>query len=86
MKLGTFMERSITSLRYRHSHQDGYLYDPEPQRRRRYLSHRQVSKVVAIPTATTAVLEIPLYWNYVTWLEPQATRIAGITSNAGIED
>lgn len=46
----------------------------------------QVSKVVAVPSSTTATLEIPLYWNYDTSLSPQATKINGITTNAGIED
>jgi hypothetical protein len=46
----------------------------------------QVSKVIAVPSSTTAILEIPLYWNYDASLSPQATKISGITSNAGIED
>lgn len=46
----------------------------------------QMSKVVATPTSTTATLEIPLYWNYDASLTPQATKINGITKDAGIED
>lgn len=46
----------------------------------------QLSKVVAVPSSTTATLEIPLYWNYDSSLSPQATKINGVTSNAGIED
>lgn len=46
----------------------------------------QVSKVVAVPSSTTATLEIPLYWNYEASLSPQATKISGLTTNAGIED
>ena len=46
----------------------------------------QMSKVIAIPSATSATLEIPLYWNYEASLSPQATKISGLTTNAGIED
>lgn len=46
----------------------------------------QVAKVIAVPTSTTATLEIPLYWNYSASLTPQGTKMSGITSNAGVED
>ncbi|OFZ54552.1 MAG: hypothetical protein A2428_17570 [Bdellovibrionales bacterium RIFOXYC1_FULL_54_43] len=46
----------------------------------------QVAKVVAVPSSTTATLEIPLYWNYRASLSPMATRIHGMTKDAGIED
>ena len=46
----------------------------------------QVSKVIAIPSATTATLEIPLYWKYEASQSPQATKISGMTTKAGIED
>jgi len=46
----------------------------------------QLSKIVAVPSSTTATLEIPLYWNYDSSLSPQATKINGVTTNAGIED
>ena len=46
----------------------------------------QLAKVSAVPTSTTATLEIPLYWNYDVNLSPQATKLGGITKDAGIED
>jgi hypothetical protein len=46
----------------------------------------QVSKVIAVPSSTTATLEMPLYWNYASSLSPQATKMSGLVSNAGIED
>jgi hypothetical protein len=46
----------------------------------------QLNKVVAVPSTTTATLEIPLTWNYASSQSPQALKINGITSNAGIED
>ena len=45
----------------------------------------QLNKVVATPSATTATLEVPLYWNYETALSPQGVKYSGIVSNAGIE-
>ena len=46
----------------------------------------QLAKVSAVPTSTTATLEIPLYWNYDAGLSPQATKLSGITKDAGIEN
>jgi len=46
----------------------------------------QAVKVTAVPTSTTATLEIPLYWNYDASLTPQATKMGGILSSAGIEN
>jgi len=46
----------------------------------------QVNKVVATPTATTAVLEVPLYWAYEPALNPQGVMMTGITSDSGIEE
>lgn len=46
----------------------------------------QLSKVVSVPSSTTATLEIPLYWNYDSTLTPQATKISAITTGAGIEE
>lgn len=44
----------------------------------------QIAKVVSVPDATTAVLELPLNKNYDK--SPQGIRLRGITANAGIED
>ena len=46
----------------------------------------QMAKIVAVPSATTATLEIPLYWNYDPGLTPQGTKVLGVVPNAGIED
>ena len=46
----------------------------------------QVSKVTAVPSSTTATLEIPLYWKYEASQSPQATKLSGLTIKAGIED
>jgi hypothetical protein len=46
----------------------------------------QVSMVTAVPSSTTATLEIPLYWNYQASLTPQAAKVSGVTSKAGIEN
>ena len=46
----------------------------------------QMVKVVSVPSSTTATLEIPLYWKYDSTLAPQATKINGITKDAGVED
>lgn len=46
----------------------------------------QIGKVVAVPSSTTATLEVPLMWNYASNLSPQVTKLGGTTSNAGIED
>lgn len=46
----------------------------------------QLVKVVSVPTSTTATLEIPLYWNFDSSLTPQALKLNGMTTNAGIED
>lgn len=45
----------------------------------------QMAKVGAIPNANTATLEVPLYWDYDAGLHPEATKLNGITKNAGIE-
>ena len=45
----------------------------------------QVSKVVAVPSSTTATLEVPLYWNYTSGKSVQGTKINGLTLSAGIE-
>ena len=45
----------------------------------------QVSKVIAVPSSTSATLEIPLYWNYTSGQSVQGTKINGITASAGIE-
>lgn len=45
----------------------------------------QIVKITAVPSANTINTEIPLYWNFSGSLSPQATRIEGVTSNAGIE-
>ena len=46
----------------------------------------QMAKIVAVPTSTTATLEIPTYWNYNAGLSPQGVKVSGMTTNAGIED
>jgi len=46
----------------------------------------QTVKVVSVPSATTATLEIPLYWSYDPALSPQAVKLSGMTVNAGIEN
>ena len=46
----------------------------------------QTAKVVAAPSPTTATLEVPLYWSYDTSLSPQAVKLSGVTTNAGIEE
>lgn len=46
----------------------------------------QMAKIIAVPTATTATLEIPTYWNYSSSLSPQGVKISGLTTGAGIED
>jgi hypothetical protein len=46
----------------------------------------QLDKVIAVPSSTTATLEIPLTWTYASKLSPQVTKINGITTNAGVED
>ncbi|WP_026841444.1 glycosyl hydrolase family 28-related protein [Citrifermentans bremense] len=45
----------------------------------------QTAKVVAVPSPTTATLEIPLYWSYDTSLSPQGVKLSGVTIQAGIE-
>lgn len=45
----------------------------------------QTAKVVAVPSPTTATLEIPLYWSYDASLSPQAVKLGGMTTTAGIE-
>lgn len=45
----------------------------------------QLAKIVAVPSANSATLEIPLYWNY----DPatiQGTRVRNVVSGVGIED
>jgi len=46
----------------------------------------QLIKISSVPTATTATLEIPLYWNYDASLSPQGTKLGSIRKDAGIED
>lgn len=46
----------------------------------------QMAKIIAVPTSTTATLEIPTYWNYNAGRSPQAVKLSGMTTNAGIED
>lgn len=46
----------------------------------------QMARVAAVPSSTTATLEMPLYWNYVSNLSPQATKVSGLTLDAGIEE
>jgi len=46
----------------------------------------QIVRVIAVPSSTTATLEIPLYWNYSSSLSPQATKYTGFTVGAGMED
>lgn len=46
----------------------------------------QMVKITAVPSATTATLEIPLYWNFDAGLAPQATKINAVTTDTGIED
>jgi len=46
----------------------------------------QMVEVVSVPSATSATLEIPLYWNYSSSLSPQATKYSDLTVNAGMED
>lgn len=45
----------------------------------------QTAKVIAVPSPTTATLEIPLYWSYDASLSPQAVKLGGMTTMAGIE-
>ncbi|ACH38099.1 hypothetical protein Gbem_1079 [Citrifermentans bemidjiense Bem] len=45
----------------------------------------QTAKVIAVPSPTTATLEIPLYWSYDPSLSPQAVKLGGMTTMAGIE-
>jgi hypothetical protein len=45
----------------------------------------QVVKVVAVPSATSAQLEIPLYWTFAA-ATVQGTRLPGVVSGVGIED
>jgi hypothetical protein len=46
----------------------------------------QMVKIVAVPSATSATVEIPLYWNFNASLTPQGTKVQGIVADAGIED
>lgn len=46
----------------------------------------QMVQVASVPSATTATLEMPLYWKYDSSLAPQVTKIKGITKNAGVEE
>jgi len=46
----------------------------------------QTVKVASVPSPTTATLEIPLYWNFDQSLSPQAVKLAGMTTLAGIEN
>jgi hypothetical protein len=45
----------------------------------------QLSRIKRV-TATSATLEIPLYWNYDTRLTPMATKLHYVTRDAGVED
>jgi len=44
----------------------------------------QLAKIISVPSTTTAVLELPLNKNYNK--SPQALKLTGVTSNAGVED
>ncbi|MCM0082098.1 glycoside hydrolase family 55 protein [Geomonas sp. Red32] len=44
-----------------------------------------LNRVAAVPSSTTATLEIQLSWNFSASQSPQATKINGTTSDAGIE-
>jgi len=46
----------------------------------------QTVKVLTVPSSTTATLEIPLYWNFDRALSPQAVKLSGMTTMAGIEN
>lgn len=46
----------------------------------------QLAKLIAPTSGSTATLEIPLYWNYDATKTPQAIKLIGLTSNAGVED
>jgi len=46
----------------------------------------QWAKVISVPTATTAQIDPPLYWNFNGTKSPQAVKATGLTQNAGIED
>jgi hypothetical protein len=46
----------------------------------------QMVKITAVPTPTTATLEIPLYWNYDATKSPQGTRVRELIRNTGVED
>lgn len=46
----------------------------------------QIAKVTAIPTSTTATLEIPLYWTFNPALTAQGTKLNGVIVNTGIEE
>lgn len=46
----------------------------------------QVVRITNTPSPTTARLEIPLYWNYDPALSPEAVKVNGVISRAGIEE
>ncbi len=46
----------------------------------------QLVKIVAVPSSTSATLELPLYWDYDRTLTPQGTKLNGVTRDAGVED
>jgi hypothetical protein len=46
----------------------------------------QLVRVVAVPSSTTATLEIPLSWNYDASRSPQGTKMNGLVKDAGVED
>lgn len=46
----------------------------------------QIARVVAVPSSTRAILEIPLYWKYDPAQSPEGTKLNGVTSRAGIEE
>ena len=46
----------------------------------------QWAEVKAVPTATSATIDPPLFWNSNITKSPQAMKAAGITKDAGIED
>ena len=46
----------------------------------------QVNKVVSTPTATTATLETPIYWNFNAVRNPELVVLTSVASEAGVED
>lgn len=46
----------------------------------------QTVKIVEVPSAKTAVVEIPLYWNFDAKLTPQGTKVIGVVPDTGLEE